>query len=284
MLGEPTIDPTPPSWLEIELPPAWPDSLRMSRPADMWRFARKAVLRRLDPVTLPPGLPLSVGLPKYLLQEFHNLPNGNYSRSVTRGYSTGFDASMLGSLRAARAELAQALRGSRSALDLGCGAGHATRALYDAGIPEVWGLDASPYLLQHAARRHPELRFVQGLAESTGFPSRRFEAVCACFLFHELPPGAGDAALREIRRLLVPRGRLAILEPGIEQWERSPLSLLRRYGWRGPYFWALARLVSEPFLGSWHRRDVPTWLAEHGFELTSQHSCFPTQLYVARLR
>lgn len=284
MLGEPTIDPTPPSWLELELPPAWPDALRMSRPADAWRFARKAVLRRVEPVTLPPGLALNVDLPKYLLQEFHNLPNGNYSRSVTGGYSAGFDVSMLGSMRVARAELAQALRGVRSALDLGCGAGHAARALHDAGVPEVWGLDASPYLLQHAARRHPDLRFVQGLAESTGFPSRRFEAVCACFLFHELPPRAGDAALREIRRLLVPSGSLAILEPGIEQWKLSPLSLLRRYGWRGLYFWALARFANEPFLGSWHRRDVPTWLAEHGFDLIAQHSCFPTQLYVARLR
>ena len=282
MLGDSTIDPTAPSWLEIELPPAWPDTLRLTRPQDAFRIARKVVLRRTERVELPPGLPLNAEIPAYLLQEFHNLPNGNYSRVVTEGYSTGFDVTMLGSLRVARAELAQALRGARSALDLGCGAGHAARAFRDAGIPEVWGLDASPYLLQHAARRHPDLRFVQGLAEATGFPTHRFEAVGACFLFHELPPRAGDAALREIRRLLVPGGRLAILEPGSEQMQRSPLSLLRRYGWRGLYFWSLARIVNEPFVRSWHRRDVPSWLAAHGFELIDERSRFPTQLYVAR--
>ena len=255
-----------------------------SRPADAWRFARKVVLRRIEPVTLPPGLALNVDLPKYLLQEFHNLPNGNYSRSVTGGYSTGFDVSMLGSMRvrARRAGAGAAGRSERAGPRLR--RRHAARALHDAGVPEVWGLDASPYLLQHAARRHPDLRFVQGLAESTGFPSRRFEAVCACFLFHELPPRAGDAALREIRRLLVPSGTLAILEPGIEQWKLSPLSLLRRYGCARVVLLGPRPLCERALPGSWHRRDVPTWLTEHGFDLIAQHGCFPTQLYVARLR
>lgn len=283
MSAEPRTDPTPHRWLELELPPAWPDSLTWTRPRDTWRLARKAVLRRCEPVQLPPGLPLNSPLPAYLLKEFHNLPNGNYSLGITRGYSTGFDTSMGRSLRAARERLAQSLRGARSALDLGCGAGSTTRALRDAGIPEVWGLDASPYLLQHAARRHPDLRFVQGLAEATGFPSQRFAAAAACFLFHELPDDAADAVLRETRRVLAPGGRLAILEPGMEQWRRSPFALLRRHGWRGPWFWGLARAANEPYLESWMRRDVPRWLAQHGFELTDEHAIYPTQLWVARL-
>jgi ubiquinone/menaquinone biosynthesis C-methylase UbiE len=277
-------DPVPGDWSALELPAAWPDALRLSRPSDAWRVFRKVVLRRLDPVQLPAGLPLDVELPPYLLQEFHNLPNGNYSRGITRGYSKGFDLSMLGTLRAARRELAGAVRGSASALDLGCGAGHSTRVLRDAEVPDVWGLDASPYLLQHAARLHPGLPFVQGLAERTRFPSRRFEVVSASFLFHELPPRIGDAVLREARRLLVPGGRLCFLEPGPEQRTQPPLALLRRHGPRGLYFAALARFVNEPFFESWRQRDVPAWLDAHGFELESLTVRFPSRICLARLR
>ena len=285
VLTESNSDPTPPSWLEIELPPAWPDSLRMSRPADVWRLARKAVARQIDPVTLPPGLPLNVDLPKYLLQEFHNLPNGNYSRSLTDGYAAGFDVSMLGSLRAARAELAQALRDCRSALDIGCGAGHATRALRDAGIPEVWGLDASPYLLQHAGRRHPDLRFVQGLAEADRLLLASFRGGLRLLPVPRAPARRGRRGLaRDPTPARAGGPNAPILEPGIERWKLSRLTLLRRYGWRGVYFWALARIANEPFLGSWHRRDVPRWLADHGFELISQRVTFPTHLYVARAK
>lgn len=280
----PVTDPVPPRWDELALPPAWPDGLRPWRPRDAWRFLRKAILGRVGPVVLPADLPLNVAIPKYVLQELHNLPNGNYSRTVTQGYGRGFDVAMLGTLHGVRREIAETLRGARSALDLGCGAGHLARALRDAGIDDVWGLDASPYLLQHAARAHRDVRFVQGLAEETRFPADRFDAVAACFLFHELPPRACDAALREIHRVLVPGGTLAIAEPSREQWTGSPGALLRRHGWRGLYFRTLARFVHEPFAESWHRHDVPAWLDAHGFVPIEERDRFPTRIWIARTR
>ena len=69
------------------------------------------LLRRLSRVRLPPDLPLNVALPDYLLLEFHNLPDGNYSKKVARGYSTGFDRMMLGEMHRARRAMAQALNG-----------------------------------------------------------------------------------------------------------------------------------------------------------------------------
>ena len=67
-------------WAQLELPDAWPDALDLRRPRDLWRFLTKVLLRRLSRVRLPPDLPLNVALPEYLLLEFHNLPNGNYSK------------------------------------------------------------------------------------------------------------------------------------------------------------------------------------------------------------
>src|SRR6266581_3083333 len=100
-------DPVPLPWAQIELPDAWPDALDLRRPRDLWQFLTKVLLRRLSRVRLPPDLPLNVVLPDYLLLEFHNLPNGNYSKKVARGYSTGFDLVMLGEMRRARRAMAQ---------------------------------------------------------------------------------------------------------------------------------------------------------------------------------
>ena len=277
-------DPVALPWAQIELPDAWPDALDLRRPRDLWRFLTKVLLRRLSRVRLPPDLPLNVALPEYLLLEFHNLPNGNYSKKVSRGYSTGFDLMMLGEMHRARRAMAQALNGCATVLDVGCGAGHSTQAMLDAGVQEVWGLDASPYLLQHAARQYPAPRFVQGLAERSGFPAQRFDGVAACFLFHEMPPSFTEQALAEFRRVLKPGGLLSVLEPGPEQFFGRPWRMLRKYGWRGLYFRWLARFAHEPFLAAWHKRDVPAWLARHGFELIGDRDLFPARLITARKR
>src|ERR1051325_3311282 len=111
-------------WANAPLPDAWPDRMRLQRGAHPLRIALSMRHGRAGRVVLPEGLPGATVLPKYLLQEFHNLPNGNYSKSVTRGYARAFDLLMLGTLQAARAEIAERLRGAQRALDIGSGAGH----------------------------------------------------------------------------------------------------------------------------------------------------------------
>lgn len=258
------------------LPPAWPD-----QPGVFLRILRKLFGWGLSKVQLPENLPLRVELPKYLLLEFHNLPNGNYSHAITDAYVRGFDRSMLGHMRIGRAALAQELAGCTRVLDVGCGAGDSSAAIHRMGVQEVVGLDASPYMLKHAAQRHPQLNFLQGLAEDTRLDTQSFDGVGACFLFHELPPKAADAALIEFHRLLKPGGRVVMLEPAREQYQQPAWKLLFRLGWKGPYYRWLALFVNEPYVQLWHQRDVGSWLEKHGFRLTRDEVLYPSRLLVA---
>lgn len=268
-------DPLALDWSTVELPDAWVDAIDLRVPANLLAYARSWLGPRRK-VVLPEGLPGAERLPAYLRQEFHHLPNGVYSKRHADGYARWFDRLMLGRTVAARTRLAGELADARAALDVGCGTGGLAGAMVAAGIPEVWAIEPSPYLLQLAAARHPRVRFVQGIAEQTGFPSARFDGVGACFLFHELPPRAGDAALDEIRRILVPGGRLVIAEPSPLQFHRRDWrKLLRQSGRLGLYFFLVANWMHEPFVSAWHRRDVASWLAAHGFTLVADEVGMP---------
>ncbi len=274
-------DPIVVDWGSVELPDAWPDQLDLRDPRALLTYVR-GWLRRRRKVELPAGLPGGDRLPAYLRQEFHHLPNGVYSKRHADGYARWFDRLMLGHMRRARVRLAAELAGCDAALDVGCGTGGLAGAMRAAGIPDVWGLDPSPYLLQLAARHHPDVRFVQGLAEHTEFTARRFEGVGACFLFHELPARVADAALGEIRRVLVPGGRLVIAEPSPVQFRVADWrALVRANGRRGLYFFLVASWMHEPFVHGWHRRDVGPWLAAHGFRLEHDEPGMPIRFITA---
>ena len=201
------------------------------------------------------------------------------------GYTRWFDVTMLGRTRRARTELARRLRSCRTVLDLGCGGGELAGALVAAGVAEVWGIDPSPYLLHEAARRHASVRFVQGIAEATGFPNEHFDGAGACFVFHELPPRAADRALVELRRILAPGATLAIAEPSPLQFDLREVGRhIRRHGILGLYFWLVTRAVYEPFVAGWHCRDLHQWLEAGGFELDTDEIGMPIRLVSATRR
>ena len=64
-------------WAAVDLPDAWPDQLDWKSPTTIVRMVRRAMSRSRGRVTLPEGLPGADRISKYILQEFHNLPNGN---------------------------------------------------------------------------------------------------------------------------------------------------------------------------------------------------------------
>ncbi len=277
-----SLDPVVVDWASVVLPDAWPDRLDLRVPSHVVAYLRRQFGSRRR-VELPADLPGAADLPGYLRQEFHHLPNGFYSKRLTDAYARWFDRFMLGETVRARRWIAAQLDGCRTALDAGCGTGRLAGALRASGIDDVWGLDPSPYLLQIAAHRHPDVRFVQGVVERTGFPSGRFDGVGACFLFHELPPQVADVALAELHRILAPGGLLMIAEPSPVQLRvRTLAAFLRRWGVGGVYFWMLGTWMHEPFVAGWHRRNVPTWLRAHGFTMLSDETGMPIRFVAAR--
>lgn len=268
-------------WATVDLPDAWPDQI-----AGNWRrmatVISNMVRKKVQRVQLPDSMPGREYLPKYILQEFHHLPNGNYSKTITRGYANSFNKAMLGSMTMARVEIAQRLASSKRVLDIGCGAGHLTGALQSVGIPEICALEPSPYLLQHAARDYPGAYFVQGVIENSGLPDNSFDGAAACFVFHEIPPPQATAALCELRRLLVPGAKLILVEPSPVQTKLSYTQAWRRYGWRGVYFRAMALRTHEPFVRAWHKTELTTWFAANGFTLVDDVDRMPWRLVEAR--
>jgi len=94
-------------------------------------------------------------------------------------------------------------------LDLGCGLGAALEHA-DATGAETAGIDPSPAMVERAARRVPGADVREGSAESVPFEDDRFTAALAVSTYHHWADP--DAGFAEVRRVLVPGGRLLIFE------------------------------------------------------------------------
>ncbi len=273
-------------WARLRLPNTWPDGINFKNPAQVAKLAKHLFSKR-KPVVLPDNLPGLELIPQYVRQEFHQLPNGNYSNKITRGYINAFDASMLGTMQQQRKNIAKTLESCHRVLDAGCAGGSTAKAIYDrkSGVnnnpKEVWGLDPSPYLLKHAATAYPQIKFVQGIIEDIPFPDGYFDGISACFLMHEVPPKYIRAGLKEFHRVLAAKGKIIVVEPSPEQLKMGTFQLIKKFGWHGFYFGLLAKKVHEPFVHAWHKLDFPVELAECNFQVSKVYVDFPTKVFIA---
>lgn len=95
-------------------------------------------------------------------------------------------------------------------LDLGCGTGIVARMLRErlGGGARITGLDASAEMIAKARALAPELEWVEANAMALPFADHSFELIVCQQMLQFVPDRA--KAVREMRRVLVPGGRLVL--------------------------------------------------------------------------
>ena len=105
-------------------------------------------------------------------------------------------------------------------LDIAAGTGTSSAAIARTGA-RVTALDFSAGMVAVGRQRHPDIEFVEGDATALPFDDSSFEAVTVSFGLRNV--NDPHAALAEMRRVLVPGGRLVICE-----FTTPPNALIRR--------------------------------------------------------
>ena len=179
------------------------------------------------------------------------------------GHAAVYDALMWpferAALGACRRRLAAHARGR--VLEVGAGTGSQLR-WYSAGT-EVTALEPDPGMAARArraaARAAARVTVVEGVAEHLPFAAASFDAVLTSFSFCTVADPA--AGLDELRRVLVPGGRLLMLEHVHLRWEPGR----RLQSWAAPTWAVMAG-------GCRLDRDTGRFVREAGFNVLRERS------------
>jgi demethylmenaquinone methyltransferase / 2-methoxy-6-polyprenyl-1,4-benzoquinol methylase len=108
-----------------------------------------------------------------------------------------------------RITIDETVRADDRVLDACCGTGDLAIGARSRGA-DVVGLDFSERMLERAARKEPQIEWVQGDVLALPFEDASFDAVTVGFGVRNVEHL--EAGVRELRRVLRPAGRLGILE------------------------------------------------------------------------
>ena len=99
------------------------------------------------------------------------------------------------------------LRGRGDVCDMGCGPGHVSRYLHDAGAT-VFGLDLSAGMLEQARRLNPDIAFRQGNMMALDLSDEILAGIAAFYSIVNIPNELLPLVFREMNRVLQPGGQL----------------------------------------------------------------------------
>jgi SAM-dependent methyltransferase len=111
--------------------------------------------------------------------------------------------------RALLDRLADSVRGLGPICDMGCGPGHVARYLADRGV-EVFGIDLSPAMVEHALQLNPGINFRQGNMLTLEDEPESCGGIAAFYSIIHIPREEMADALRELKRVLRPGGVLLL--------------------------------------------------------------------------
>ena len=106
-------------------------------------------------------------------------------------------------------QFASEVSGRGTICDMGCGPGHVTRFLRDAGA-RVFGLDLSPEMLAQARMLSPDLEFRAGNVLALDLPDNALAGITAFYAIVNIPAQSLPTAFGELYRVLQPEGLLLI--------------------------------------------------------------------------
>jgi 2-polyprenyl-3-methyl-5-hydroxy-6-metoxy-1,4-benzoquinol methylase len=115
---------------------------------------------------------------------------------------------------------ARSLPLNATVLDVGCGAGDPiSKALLDEGLA-VYGMDASPSMVQIFKQNFPNIPVACEAAEDSSFFNRQFDAIIAWGLMFLLPAETQEVAIQKMANALNVGGKLLFTAPSTKMtWE-----------------------------------------------------------------
>jgi len=127
-------------------------------------------------------------------------------------------------------KIAPMLAPDAQVLDVGCGTGDLSIEIFEKTAAPVVGIDFCRPMLELAKKKAPQLRFIEGDALRLPFADRSFDCITIAFALRNL--SSVEEGLAELKRVLKPKGVLAILEfsqptvPGMRAFVRIYYSRL----------------------------------------------------------